>query len=250
MDTVLPQELPSTYEQTADEVYASLAVIDKLYNYNHWIFNKVRPFIRRTVCEVGCGTGNITQFLLNKDRVVGIDPYAAAVRQAKERFKDHLNLAFAQYTIEQCPNPDVPVEAFESVICLNVLEHIPDDVGALRRMASLCTAKGRVIVLVPALMSAYGEMDRSFGHIRRYSRRSLTAAFGQAGLDVVYTGYMNAVGYFGWLWEGRIMRRKRIRPQAAATFNRIVPFVDALERVLRPPFGQSIIAVGTPRPTP
>ncbi|MCB9850378.1 MAG: methyltransferase domain-containing protein [Phycisphaerales bacterium] len=247
MDSPLTLAAPAFPDAAAEEVYASLGVIDKLYNYNHWIFNKVRPFIRRTVFEVGCGTGNITQFLLNKDRVVGLDPHAVSLRQASEKFRDHLNVSFVEGTIDDFPNEQVAAGSFDSVICLNVLEHIADDVGALTCMRKLCNAKGRVIVLVPALMSAYGEMDRSFGHFRRYSKRTLSRAFNDAGMDVKYSLYMNAIGYFGWLWEGRVMRRKRIRPQAAATFNRMVPFVDAFERVIRPPFGQSVIVVGTPR---
>jgi SAM-dependent methyltransferase len=243
-------ERPPVARATAAEVHASLDVIDKLYNYNHWIFNKVRPFIGPRVCEVGCGTGNITQFLLNKERVLGLEPYEVSLRRARTRFRAHLNFSFAPYEISQCPNEDVPAGEFDSVICLNVLEHIEDDVRALHCMRQLCTRKGRVVVLVPALMSAYGAMDRSFGHFRRYNRRTLRRAFALAGMTVEYAAYMNAIGYFGWLWEGRVMRRERIRVRAAKTFNRMVPFVDAVERVMRPPFGQSIIVVGRPRLAP
>ncbi|MCP4589316.1 MAG: class I SAM-dependent methyltransferase [bacterium] len=248
MQTTLSLPKSALYDSSVDvEVHASLEVIDELYNYTHWIFNKVRPFVGDTVCEVGSGIGAITQFLLSRRRVVGLEPYPESLRRTQERFADHQNISFAPYPIQQCPNEDLPAKSFDSVVCLNVLEHIEDDVQALDSMRRLCGERGRVVTLVPAHMTAFGAMDRSFGHYRRYNRRSLRSAYHHAGLAVTHSFYMNATGFFGWLWEGRIMRRGRISARAARTFNRMVPFVDALERLFPPPFGQSLVMVGTPR---
>ncbi|MBU0717826.1 MAG: class I SAM-dependent methyltransferase [Planctomycetes bacterium] len=227
------------------EVHNSLEVIDELYNYTHWIFSTIRPFIRGSVCEIGCGIGAITEFLLNQERVVAIEPHPEAFRRIQHRFADHRNVSFLPCSLQQCPNEDVRSEGFDTVICLNVLEHLENDIDSLHRMRRLCRDKGQVVVLVPAHMSIYGEMDRSFGHYRRYNRRTLSRAFAQAGLEVADTFYMNAVGYFGWLWEGRIMRRRRISASRARVFDRLVPIVDAIERIIKPPFGQSLVMVGT-----
>ncbi len=232
------------------EVHTSLELIKELYNYNHWIFNKVRPWIRGSVCEVGSGLGNITQFLLNAERVVGLEPHAESLHEISRRFAEHLNISFAPHTIQHCPNEDIPAGSFDTVLCLNVLEHIEDDLIAVSRMRELCLDRGRVVMLVPAHMSAYGTMDQSFGHYRRYNRRGLRALFAEAGLKTTYSFYMNALGYFGWLWEGRVLRRRRISVSAARTFNRLVPFVDAIERVVRLPFGQSLVMIGTPCASP
>ncbi len=228
------------------EVHASLEVIDELYNYNHWIFRQVRPFIRGSVCEVGCGTGVITQFLVNQSRVMGIEPYPPSLRKIRERFAQHKNLSFTSHSLQECPNNDVERASFDTVICLNVLEHIKDDVGALRRMRDLCKTGGRVVILVPAHMSAYGHMDRSFGHFRRYNRRGLRRAFGEAGLKMTDGFYMNAIGYFGWILQGRLMKRKRISVSTARNFNRMVVLLEALEHIIHPPFGQSLVMTGTP----
>jgi SAM-dependent methyltransferase len=256
LDTVCPEGLAdaslsveSCMAGAADvrsEVHTSLEVLSELYNYNHWLFNKVRPFVGETVCEVGCGIGNVTQFLLNRRQVVGIEPLAASLRQSTRRFREHLNTRFFNGVLQDCPNEAVPAGAFDTVLCMNVLEHIEDDVGALYTMCLLCAPRGRVVVLVPAHMSIYGELDRAFGHCRRYNRKTLAVAFREAGLLPTYSRYINTIGYFGWLWEGRCLHRRQINPRSARLFNRLVPFIDAFERLLPLPFGQSLLMVGRP----
>lgn len=254
MDTVCPNAIidlaPGNGEvrcietEAAAEVHSSLEVLSDLYNYNHWLFNKVRPFIGARVCEVGSGIGNITQFLLNCRMVVGIEPQPVSYRESVRRFRDHLNTRMVNCTLEECPSPAVAAAAFDTVLSMNVLEHIEDDVEALRTMHDLCVPGGNVVILVPAHMSIYGELDRSFGHCRRYNRRGLGEAMRQAGLEPTYSRYLNAIGYFGWFWEGRCLRRRQIQPQSARIFNRLVPFIDAIERLLPLPFGQSLLMVG------
>ncbi|MFQ5412890.1 MAG: class I SAM-dependent methyltransferase [Phycisphaerae bacterium] len=230
----------------AHAVHTSLELIDELYEYNHWIFTKVRPFISGAVCEVGGGIGNITQFLLNQPHVTCLEPYPPSLQRARARFADHRNVAVEPFLLQDCPREGVAAGSFDSIVCLNVLEHIEDDVEALRIMRALSRPGGRVVILVPAHMSAFGSLDRSFGHWRRYNRRSLRRAFAAAGLSVAASSYMNAIGYFGWIWEGCVRRRTTLSRQAARTFNHLVPFLDAFERLIRFPFGQSLVMVGTP----
>jgi SAM-dependent methyltransferase len=206
----------------------------------------VRPFIRGRVCEIGCGIGTVTQFLLNNEAVVGIEPSYDLFTQATSRFQPHANVRIVHSELEACPNADVSAGYFDTVMCLNVLEHIADDVGGLQRMSRLCGPKARVVILVPAHMSAFGALDASLGHFRRYSRRSLRQAFAAAGLDVEHSFYMNAVGYFGWLLQSRLLKRTQISVESSRFFNRLVPLLDAAERLIPPWFGQSLVMVGRP----
>ncbi len=235
------------YEESSWNVHTSLELLEELYNYNHWLFNKVRPFIKGSVCEIGSGTGKMTQFLLNQERIVCVEPFETSVATSRERFEKHLNVKFVQRFLHDCPNDDLPAGSVDSVICLNVLEHLEDDVENMRCMKRLITDRGRVIVLVPAHMSIYGAMDRSFGHYRRYNRRTLGRVFEQADLRVKHSFYINTIGYFGWLWHGRIRQREQIPLKSARLFNRLVPFLAAIERLIRLPFGQSLVMIGTPR---
>lgn len=227
-----------------DTVSASLAILSKLYHYNLWIFDMVRDHLGPTVAEVGAGIGNITQFLLNSERVTCLEPFKPYCDYLTRRFADHLNVEISPSRIEDCPNTEVRVGEFDSVICLNVLEHIADDVDALRRMKQLLRPGGRVIVLVPALGVLFGPMDRAMGHHRRYTMGSLKRAFHNAGLKPIWGRYMNLAGAIGWWWTGKVLKKSQISASKAEMFNRIVPILSAFERLIPIPVGQSVVVVG------
>ena len=229
-----------------DNVHDSLCLLADLYEYNHWTFSRIRPFLGGSVCDVGCGNGNFIQFLLDRKRVVGLDPFHPSLEAASHRFRDHANVGFVCGTLADCPNDQIPAESFDSVVCMRLLDSLEDDVESLSGMRRLCRANGHVIIVASAHMSAYGELDRAVGHRRRYNRRSLKKAFESANLRVIHSSYINALGYFGWWFNSRILKRRQIPTSPANILNRLAPYLDALERLVPPPLGQSILMVGTP----
>jgi len=101
-----------------------------------------------------------------------------------------------------------------------------------------------MIILVPALSCLYGEMDKAMGHIRRYSKRSLGCCFHEAGLKTIDARYMNMLGVLGWWWQGKVLGRSTIPERGTRFFDRCVPYISALERIMPVPVGQSLIMVG------
>ena len=227
-----------------DAVSHSLAVLSTVYHYNHWVYDTIRGFLGRSVVEVGSGVGNITQFLLNAESVVCLEPFAPYRGYLTRRFALHRNVAVYPHAVEDCPNPDVPAGAFDSVVCLNVLEHIADDVAALKCMGRLLAPGGRAIVLAPAVPCIFGRMDQAMGHLRRYTLASLRRAFQAAGLTVEHARYMNLLGVPAWWWQGRVRKRARLSAAATRAFDRLVPILSAVERLLPVVIGQSAVMVG------
>lgn len=234
-----------TVFQSPDVVSHSLAVLATVYHYNHWIFNSVRDHLGSSVLEVGAGMGNITQFLLNVENLTCLEPFDTYRQYLADRFKKHLNVAIVPFQIEDCPNDKVAEGSFDSVVCLNVLEHIEDDVAALVRFRRLLRPGGKAVVLVPALPWIYGAMDEQMGHFRRYTLGSLRRAFRAAGLRPVYGRYMNLIGAFGWWWRARVRRKTNIPEKETRLFDRMVPMLSAIEQIFPPLIGQSVIVVGT-----
>jgi SAM-dependent methyltransferase len=217
--------------------------------YNEWQYRQIESFIGSRVLEVGAGIGNMSQHIVTGDReiVVLTDPDEAYRTALHDRFAGMKNVL-----VEPLCLPDAAAVShlaamrLNTAVALNVVEHVEDDVGALRQLGEIVGPDGRVVILVPALPSIYGTLDRELGHFRRYTRRTLTRAFTQAGLEVVHMAWFNRVGVLGWWLNARVRRQRRIPLSQLRLFDTFVPLFEA-ERLLPLPFGQSLIAVGRPR---
>ena len=198
----------------------------------------------RRVVEIGCGLGNFTETLLDRDLVVALDIEPACVEKLRQRFPDRANLQAFDFEVLSPSFRDLRRFQPDSCVCLNVLEHIADDVGALRAMGSILPAGGRIVLLVPAFQSLYGPIDRDLGHYRRYRRPSLRQAAESAGLAVRKLHYMNTAGFFAWWANSHIFRRREQSSAQIAFFDDVVvPVMSRVEDLVRPPFGQSLFAV-------
>jgi SAM-dependent methyltransferase len=213
-------------------------------NYFAWQARLIRPALGRRVVEVGCGTGNFTATILDRELVIATDIEAACVERLRARFPDQPNLKALVCSPEDPLFADLAQLRPDCCVCLNVLEHIADDVNALRRMAGILPSGGVVALWVPAFPALYGPVDRNLEHYRRYTPASLRKAAEAAGLVVESQKFVNAVGFLGWWANARLFRREAQSARQIAIFDRyVVPIVSRLERVAPPPFGQSLMAV-------
>jgi hypothetical protein len=100
---------------------------------------------------------------------------------------------------------------------------------------------GHVVLWVPAFQLLYSRFDDLLGHYRRYRLHRLAALVTACGFKVVDARYANAPGWFSWLVGARLLDRIPTSPKVITLFDRVaVPVVRAAERVVRPPFGQSV----------
>lgn len=221
----------------------SLDLLKDTYNYNHWVYSLLRKFVGDAVCEVGAGIGNLTQFFLNVNRVLCVEPEAEYCAALRKLAAVHLNLGVFDGGLEECVQAPDKMATFDTVVCVNVLEHIEDDVRALGQMKAMLKDGGRVLLYVPAAAWAYGQLDRQLGHYRRYSRRMVRDLAGSSGMKVEKCTYVNFIGVFGWFLHSRILKREVISPESARFVDHLVPYISALERLLPPLTGQSLFAV-------
>jgi SAM-dependent methyltransferase len=213
-------------------------------NYFAWQHRLVTPALGRRVMELGCGIGNFTRLLLDREAVLAVDAEPDCVERLRGRFPDRPNLRVVACDVMAPEFTDLASFRADSCVCLNVLEHIEHDGAALRRMASVLTPGGVIVLLVAASPSLYGRIDELLGHHRRYTRASMTRLAEEAGLRVKTSYYLNAVGFFGWWTNSHILRRDAQSPAQIYFFDRyVVPVASRLERMLHPPFGQSLFLV-------
>ncbi len=241
------------FTQTQKQYAADdLETMSEAVRYQAHVFGLVRPFVGAHVLEVGCGIGTISRQLLEIDervRLVCIEPNANCATRARDSLDGQSRVAIRQCHLEECRLDQLQQERFDTIVCVNVLEHIEDDVRALALFRDIVAgADGQVVIFVPAVQGIYGPHDAALGHHRRYSKRSLTAAFSAAGLDVVTMKYSNPVGLLGWMYNLYVSGNTEHTSGQVRLFDRFVaPWALPLERVVTPPIGLSLFAVGRAR---
>lgn len=213
-------------------------------NYNRWLFERVSPWVGRRVLEIGAGVGTMSAFLLNggRERVVLTDTDPHYLERLRERFSAFPHVGVAHLRLPTFV-PELARERFDTIICLNVLEHVRDDMLSLGTMFRLLAPGGRLVLLVPSLPAIYGALDEALGHFRRYTPAELRRKYAEAGLRMDHLEYFNLAGIPGWWLTGRVLKRRLIPTGSLRWFDALVPLFR-LERWLPWRLGQSLIAIG------
>jgi SAM-dependent methyltransferase len=206
------------------------------------MFDRVAPWIGRSVLEVGAGIGNLSQFFVDRERVVLTDTDPGYRETLRRRFGGRSNVAVRELSLPD-PGNGFAGEPFDTIICLNVLEHIEDDRGALAAMRTLLAPNGRLVLLVPAVPRLYGSLDQALGHFRRYSPALLRRRLADATLRLRHLEYFNLAGMPGWWVAGKLLRLEVIPRGSLRLFDKLVPLFR-LERLLPWRVGQSLIVIG------
>jgi len=227
---------------------SDLEIMSNANNYRRWMYHQIAPFIGQRILEVGAGIGNFTELLLDRELVVAADTYSPCVDYLRTRLGEQLKAVPLQMDIadlgEQIDQSLIN-NRFDTVICLNVLEHIKDDGRALSNMYALLQPRGRLILLVPAFQFLFGTVDQSLDHYRRYTKSNLVPKIRQAGFQVEKTFYMNVIGIFGWFLNNRILKKREESKDQIQLFDQyIAPLAERVERFIPPPVGLSLIAIG------
>jgi len=212
-------------------------------NYNHWIYKILQPYIGKRILEIGCGTGNITGFLTRHGRVLATDIHSGYLETAREKLAGTKGITFQKINLDGSIRR---LTAFrpDSIICVNVLEHISNDRQVLEECYKLLPPGGKLMIFVPALRFLFGSMDKSYGHYRRYGRNELIQKFESAGYKIEYCRYLNLLGIPGW-WLNGIMLKRRIIPKSQMLlYDRIVKYSQHIEKYLPKPIGLSLFCVG------
>lgn len=154
------------------------------------------------ILDFGCGSGGLVRFLAERGKtVIGLEPDAALAGLARERNRDLQIIEGGAERLEELP------ARVACVTLVDVLEHIPEEGGLLRRLAGTLLPGGLLIAVAPAHPSLYGPRDRAIGHYRRYTRNGLAGKLEECGYRVREIRYWNMLGVLPYGICQRILRR-------------------------------------------
>lgn len=212
--------------------------------FNQWMADTIRPYVGTRVLEIGAGIGNLTRTLVRgRKRYVASDINPEHLARLATRFPHRPNLEIHRCDLVRSEDFAPLADSLDTVICLNVLEHVEDDLLGLRNIRSALEPGGRAIILVPHGQGIFGTIDEALGHCRRYSQEELKGKMEKTGFRVERILDFNRVSRPAWFVSGRLLKRRHLEESHMKLFDRFVWLWRRIDRAIPwPP--TSIIAIG------
>ncbi len=207
--------------------------------YNKWTLNKFKKYLKGEILEIGCGIGNFTSTLSKFGKVTAIDIDPSLIENFK---KDNISNIKSGYGNIENGEYFFKDKTFDTIVCINVLEHIKDDTKALENMFKLLKPGGNLILLVPIHNFLFGEIDKAIGHFRRYDQKELIKKLQDLNFSIISNNRLNFIGAIAWFIAGKIFKNKQITENKIKLFSLISPILN-LENLIEPPIGTSILIV-------
>src|SRR5579875_2086621 len=218
------------YRERGPEI---LDVLADAPRFNRWMADTIRPYLGSTVLELGAGIGNLSvQLAKGRAAYCASDIDEEHLSRLNSRLQFRANVQVRRCDLTEPADFESLREFFDSVVCLNVLEHVEDDRRGLANIWSALKPGGRALILVPQGMSVYGTLDEVLGHFRRYDENELRRKLEQAGFRVERILQFNRITRPAWFVNGRIFRKRTFSRFQVHMFDRFVWLWKRLDNVL------------------
>jgi len=228
----------------------TLELFSEAGQFNGWMFERIEGYCRGAILEIGSGIGNMSAYLVDHFEDVTLsDMQPEYCRRLRRNFGDRSSLRnifsvdLAAVDFERA-YPQL-LGQFDTVVALNVVEHIEEHERAIRNAHRLLRTGGRLVILVPAYPWLYNSLDKELGHYRRYTKKSLGQLLSGDGLRVQEMEFFNAAAIGGWWMAGSVLRMDKIKKGPLNLYNSLVWMMRLIDKLLGKRIGLSVIAVGT-----
>jgi glycosyltransferase involved in cell wall biosynthesis len=226
------------------DIYGSdiLARLSRASHFNNWMADTIRNYCGGRVLEIGSGVGNLTRKLIPRAKYVASDvnPFYLQTLEALSSDRPYMKSSYCDVTdISSFPRLE---EGYDTVICLNVIEHVEDDYGALANIKTVLATTGTAIILVPQGQWNFGTLDHVLGHQRRYSKESIQKLARDCGFVAKEIREFNRIGTPAWFLNGKILHRRAFGLLQIWMLNLLTPVFRVIDPFLPFP-GLSLIAI-------
>jgi len=212
--------------------------------YFQWQIEQFGDCFGNRVADIGCGPGNLTSQLLDRELYLGIDHDPAMLRELELEYASRGNIETEEMDAMD-PNLSATLRrhAVDTILCCNLIEHIEADDIVLRQLCNALPRNGVLALLVPAMPSIFGTLDSLDNHYRRYTPDLVRQRLFELPVRVERLRYFNMIGALGWWWKGRVLKAPVQDDENYRLMNIAIPFVRPLEKLIPPPFGLSLVAI-------
>jgi len=227
----------------ADAGKVALDALEQAPRFNRWMYDSIRPFLGTQVAELGSGRGNLSKLLKTGRSLLATDNRPEYLEELQTRWSEDQTVQVA--SLDLCQSSDYErLRGFtpDTVVCLNVLEHIEDDRAVLANLCKVLPDNSRLVFLVPFNPKLTSEFDRQIGHFRRYDEGELEAKMIESGFLVEGQFFFNKIGVLAWWIGNKLSGQRTITSWQLKLYNLLTPLFRCLDRLL-PWTGLSTIVV-------
>ncbi len=210
--------------------------------YNDWLFSLISDEISGDILEIGAGIGSFSEKLSKKGSLTVTDINRRYLYNIKEKYGSKIRIGYGDIEKNEY---DFNNKKFDTIVCLNVMEHIKNDSKAVINMYYLLKKGGKLILLVPAHMCLFSNFDKKLGHFRRYKKGNVYRLLRDSGFTDIKTRYVNWVAAIGWFVFMKILKAKKMPDKTVGVFNMFGKIFLWPEKLIRPPFGLSVLAISS-----
>ncbi len=209
-----------------------LARLSRAEKFNSWMADTIRPYVGQNVLEIGAGIGNITKEFMPKKNYFAsdINPLYLQILNNFTHNKPYLTVSYLN--IEDVTELRKNKKFFDTVICLNVMEHLDDDLGVLNNIANILEIDGRAVILVPRGPFLFGSLDEVLGHKRRYSKKTLKELISKSDFEIDELIQFNKVSMLPWFLNGKILKKRTFGFFQIFMMNLLTPIFRKIDRFL------------------
>lgn len=227
----------------------AIDTLEGLDNYRNWILDEFRPHLAGHTVEIGAGSGSFSKKLIEHVPTLDlVEPSHELFQLLCSRLGHKSGVQLHMLGAEKWLL-DAESASSDTVIMVNVLEHIEDDVGTLKQIHRTLRPGGALLLFVPALRFLFSRLDLEHGHFRRYEKHELETKVQQVGFDVAGAKYVDALGIIPWLVFNKWLGRTDFNEGMVRLYDSIgIPITRFLERLLPFPAGKNVLLIAKKRP--
>jgi SAM-dependent methyltransferase len=242
------QKLLSTHNNDYSG-HSNLEILSENSRFNDWMYTHIKTGLREkmgNILEVGSGIGTISERIIRDmgplAQITLTDVSITYTQSLRKKYSSFKNVSVSRLDLNSREEySKIGYGKYDSIVAINVLEHVRDDVLALHELYKLLKKGGRLIILVPCHKFLYNIIDKNIGHFRRYTKKELCDKVNETNFTILCMHYFNAVGVVGWYFNGNVLKNGRISPTASRWFDRLVPVLDYIDRITFNRVGLSLI---------
>jgi SAM-dependent methyltransferase len=213
-------------------------------NYYRWVLSIFKPYLGNTIAEIGAGTGNFTGFLSEEKikKIFAFEPSGNMYPLLSDKFKKDKRVTVINTYLKE--KHQEFLNFFDSVLYVNVLEHIEEDRKELSYAYKTIKQNGYILIFAPALSFLYSEFDKKIGHFRRYSKKGLINIVRESGFSIEDIRYFDLAGIIPWYIFFVFLKKTTTKANISMYDKLIVPPMRFLETLIPAPTGKNLLLIG------